>query len=278
MKKYLRSALLCAMTAVLLGLTACQSPSPAGSSQEPAASSSSAVSGDAASGSADVPSDRPTIPDGIPEDMHYLYDLSFSQRYDDRITDQFSLTLPDGNTFRLFEKYQYPGGASSRFGHDGDGMVPHEYSYYWYNSNDGALMIGTDDYVPDQVEYISYLWSNLPGTKTDLGVAVGSTERELLAYTDELFFVEFDEAITGVGSGFQGYGPIYNEDGYYQLDPRCEFDYAYLFQPSCDIMFYMKDGAVVAIETMHPFEARHVYGYDREAGLRETETRRAALS
>lgn len=44
-----------------------------------------------------------------------------------------------------------------------------------------------------------------------------------------------------------------------------------------DITFYMKDYAIAAIEIIEPYELRHVYGYDREAGLQYTEDKRGEI-
>lgn len=41
-----------------------------------------------------------------------------------------------------------------------------------------------------------------------------------------------------------------------------------------DITFYIKDRMVVAIEIVQLFELRHVYGYDRDAGLQYAEEQR----
>ncbi len=44
-----------------------------------------------------------------------------------------------------------------------------------------------------------------------------------------------------------------------------------------DITFYMKDGRIAAMESIEPYELRHVYGYDREAGLQYTEDKRGEI-
>ncbi|MEA4932579.1 MAG: hypothetical protein VB071_03180 [Lawsonibacter sp.] len=247
---------------------------------------SDTVQNEAALSGEEIASDRPTVPSNTPEEMEYLYDFRFSERYDDHITDDFSIELPnEGNlssdTFFLFEKYKNESAATKEYTYSGDGIVPYTYKRYWYAFEKGSLMIGTDYFETDQVEYISYLWSDKEGVKTNENVAVGSTEKELLsAYTDDLYYIDRDEALSEINlSAISILG--YQEGSTETLDEAYNFDYAYMWQPFTpekndirDITFYIKGGKVIAIEMINPFELRHVYGYDRDAGLRYTEEQR----
>lgn len=234
-----------------------------------------------------IVNDRPTVPENVAEGIGHLYDFRFSDRYDYRITDDFSLSLSDkdnpiGDTLFIFEKYQNEMNTVKEYLFDGDGIVPYMYKRYWYNLDNGNLMIGTHYYEPDNVEYISYLWSNIEGVKTNKDIAVGSTEKQLLsAYTDDLYYIDKEEAFTG-SDGLSVIGIIgYDEGNVKEFDDKYDFDYAYMWQPFTpetneirDITFYIKSGKIVAIEIIEPFELRHVYGYDRDAGLQYTDERR----
>jgi len=234
----------------------------------------------------EIANDRPTVPDNVPEGIDHLYDFRFSERYDSRITSDFSLVLfdkvnPISDTLSLFEKHHNEMDFEKEYLYDGDGMVPHMNKRYWYTFEKGNLMIGTHYYEPDKVEYISYLWSDIEGVKTNRNVAVGSVEKELLsAYTDDLYYIDKDEALSEIG--LSAIGIIgYNEGNLIELDENYDFDYAYVWQPFTsetneirDITFYIKGGKVVAIEVIEPYELRHVYGYDRKAGLQYTEEQR----
>ncbi len=230
--------------------------------------------------------DKPTIPENVAEGIENLYDFRFSERYDDRITDDFSISLSGeasaiGNPLFLLEKYQNKMDAVKEELYDGDGMVPYQHKRYWYNFKEGGLMVGTQYYEPDHVEYISYLWTDMQGAKTNQKVAVGSSEKELLsAYPDHLYYLDKDEALSE--NGMYGIIMIESPDGGLgKLDKKYDFDCAYLWQPFThenleirDIAFYIKGGKVAAIEMTEPFELRHVYGYDRETGLKHTEEQR----
>lgn len=207
--------------------------------------------------------DRPTIPDNVAEGIEYLYDFRFSEKYDDHITGDFSLSFSDKvshvpETFYLFDKYHNDAQATEETLYDGDGLVPHMYKRYGYSFEQGNLIIRTDYYEPDQVEYISYLWTDVEGVETNRNVAVGSTEDELLsAYNEHIYYFDKDEALS---------------------DELLDFEYAYFWQPYTlktnelrDITFYIKSGKVEAIEIVQPFELRYVYGYDHDAGLQRTE-------
>lgn len=61
-------------------------------------------------------------------------------------------------------------------------------------------------------------------------------------------------------------------------------DTPYMWQPFTpetneirDMTFYIKDGKVAALEIIEPYELRHVYGYDRDAGLQYANVKREAL-
>lgn len=234
-----------------------------------------------------VNNNRPTEPENVPEGMEHLYDFIFSDRYDNRITDNFSLSLSDiespiGDTLFLLEKYQNEINTVKEYLYDGEGMVPYMNKRYWYNFEKGNFMIGTHYYEPDNVEYISYLWSDIEGVKTNKNIAVGSTEKELLlAYTNDLYYIDKEEAISG-SDGLSVISIIGHDEGNIErLDEKYDFDYAYMWQPFTpetnklrDITFYIKDKGIIAIEIIEPFELRHVYGYDRDAGLRYTENQR----
>ncbi len=217
--------------------------------------------------------DRPTIPEDVAEGIEYLYDFRFSQRYDDRVSNSFSLTIPGvEKPLTLFERYQSDMEPEREFTYDGDGLVPHMYRRYWYTLKDGAsLLVETDFYEPDGVEYISYLWTNAEGAKTDLNIGVGSSEEELLgAYTEGLYYLEKEQAEPEVQK-MAG-----------DPEPDFRFDCGYTWQPFTqesndirDVTFYLQEGKVTSVEVMNPFELRYVYGYDRQAGLDDADAKRA---
>lgn len=290
-----KKTLVCALSlALLLSLAACGKPqSEQPGTSQPGAGQSSADQPDPAAGSAaqsepDLPleetgtADRPTLPDNAAEWMEYLYDFTFTERYDDNRTADFSLILPEnvhllssGHAIELYEKYQNEAVPDYIKVLDGDGMVPHLYKRYWYSCGAGQeLFLETDFYKPDNVEYVSCIHSNIEGVATNRGVAVGSSESELLsAYREDLYYLDKGET-----------GPRFAavESG---SDFQFVIEYAYTWQPFTpetneirDITFYMNDGKIVSIEVTSPFELRYVYGYDREAGLRIANERRAALN
>ena len=220
--------------------------------------------------------DRPTMPEDLPQDMAYLYDFFFSERYDRQVSDEFSLTgreLPGRGMFLLYEPYvnQLEGAVETTA--DGDGMTPYRLRQYRATLESGTLLVGTHYYEPDQLEYLSYLWTDIPGMKTVREVTVGSSEADLLrAYPEQLYYLTAQEASPGIWS-------LESES---DLSPS--FDCAYTWQPytqennDCrDITFYLKDGTVAAIEISSPYELRYVYGYDRDAGLETANANRAAL-
>jgi hypothetical protein len=279
MKNILRNILIGALAIMLFAqFTACGSPA----SPDKGIGSDEKIVDDRPAAN-----DKPTIPENVAEGIENLYDFRFSERYDDRITDDFSISLSGeastigGDTLFLFEKYQNKVNAVKEELYDGDGMVPYQHKRYWYSFKEGGLMVGTQYYEPDHVEYISYLWTDVEGAKTNQKVAVGSSEKQLLsAYTDHLYYLDKDEALSE--NGMYGIIMIESPDGDLgKLDEKYDFDCAYLWQPFTpetneirDIAFYIKDGKVAAIEMTEPFELRHVYGYDRDAGLKYTEEQR----
>ena len=157
-------------------------------------------------------------------------------------------------------------------------MVPHMYKTRRYGFVEGSLIIGTHYYKPDNVEYISYLWTDVRNIKTNKNIEVGSTEKELLStYTECLYYIDKNEAISEMGSLYY----IHEERDGEIFDENYDFDYAYMWQPFTpetneirDITFYIKGDKVTALEIIEPYELRHVYGYDRNAGLQHTVDRR----
>lgn len=219
---------------------------------------------------------KPTVPENIPEDMTYLYDFSFSERYDAKVDDAFSLTWPDGTVRSLYEQYKTQAdGLELSF--DGEGMTAYDYKRYWYSEGSDRGMVGTHHYELDELEYITYLWSDAAGVKTARGAAVGTSEAELVAlYPEDLYYVQQSEAFSEAVLGVYELTEVGREEATMGLKEAFDFEFAYCWQPFenndiRDITFYMRDGAVCAIEIAAPFELRHVYGFDREAALRHTE-------
>ena len=296
----MKKALACTLSlALLLSLAACGKPqseqpdaSQPGAGQSSTGQSSTGqpdpAAGSAAQSDPDLPpeeprtADRPTIPENLAEGMDYLYDFTFTERYDDRRTADFSLILPEnvqllssGHAVELYEKYQNEAVPDYTTVLDGDGMAPHLYKRYWYSCGAGQEMfVETDFYEPDNVEYVSCIYSNIGGVATNQGVAVGSPESELLsAYRENLYYISKGETEPRIAAV---------EDG---VPFRSVFEYAYAWQPytpetnECrDVTFYINDGKIVSIETISPFALRYVYGYDRETGRQTADERRAALN
>lgn len=248
MKVRLKKVLTGVMIVMLLCvLAACSKPMP--SADDPAASDRV------------IARDKPTIPENAAEGIDSLYDFRFSERYGDRVSGNFSLILPEGTGFHrdrlcLLEKYENKTPPVSVYSYDGEGMAPHMYKRYWYTfETGGSLLVETDFYEPDSVEYVSYFWTDAEGAKTNQGIGVGSTETALLsAYTEDLYYLDLDDAEPAMVK--------YAEDH----DAGFEFDHAYAWQPFTtenndirDITFYIKDGKVSSIEVAEPFELRYVY-------------------
>lgn len=270
MKKRLIFWVIALLVVMCVALTACDSSAPQHSVEQPNTSTNPTPE--------DITtpaSDQPTIPDDTAIGTEYLYDFKFSERYDNHVTSSFSLTFPSGtitgtesDTLYLLSRYRLQGVTAQENIYDGDGMVPHKYKDYDFSNESEVLFVETHLYEQDEVEYISYIYTNINGVKTDLGVGIGNSEKELLtAYTDNLYYLEMEQA-----------EPIYIS---LEPFPVCEFDYAYAWQPFTfetndirDITFYIRDGIIVAVEMVEPFELRYVYGYDREVGLQQaTENR-----
>lgn len=221
--------------------------------------------------------DKPTIPEDVAAGTEYLYDFRFTEKYDDQVTSDFALIFPSGNlegvknnTIFLLERYQLANKPIQESAYQSDGMQPHKLKDYYFDFNEiGSIYLTTDFYEPDDLEYVSFVWTNINGAKTNLGVGVGSSEQELLtAYTDKLYYLNQGDM----------------EPVYFSLDdgPDYEFEYAYAWRPFTaetneirDITFYMKDGAVAAIEMIKPFELRYVYGFNGEMALQKADENRA---
>lgn len=221
--------------------------------------------------------DKPTIPEDVAAGTEYLYDFKFAEKYDEQVTSDFSFTFPSGrlediknDTVFLLERYKLENTPVQENTYHSDGMQPHQLKDYCFDFNEiGSLYLKTDFYAPDSLEYVSFVWTDINGTKTNLGVGVGSSEKELLtAYTDNLYYLDKGNL-----------EPIYCS---LEDTPDYEFEYAYTWQPFTaetneirDITFYIKDGIVAAIEMVEPFELRYVYGFDCEAALQKANENRA---
>ncbi len=202
--------------------------------------------------------DVPTPPEVISEDLKSLYDFRFSERYDDRVQDDFSLLIPttgkdSSHILFLLDVYKTQYRVTEDYTLSDDGQVPYTTKRYLSTLGDGRLMIGTDDYEADHVEYISYLWSDLEGVRTNKGIAVGSAEADLLlAYPEALYYMDKEAALSGMDKtalSILSYGQLRT------LDENHDFDYVYLWQPYDpakndlrDITFFIRDGYVSAIE------------------------------
>lgn len=251
------------MMASLCLLTACSVET---QEQDTASADNSAVSSNA-------PADKPTVPAETPEDLREMYNFSFSERYDDKIAEAFSLMFSQDvqpNPMVLLQKYENQMEAVGERIYNSDGMEPHKYREYEYAVEAGGrLVVRTDYYEPDQAEYVSCLWTDLEGTRTNLGVGVGSSETDLLAaYQEDLYYLEGD----------------HTEQVWSDELSAVQYQYAYAWQPFTeenndirDITFYIRDGVVAAIEMTEPYELRYVYGYDRAAGLQAANKRREEL-
>ena len=201
--------------------------------------------------------------------------------------DDFSLNFSDvGNSmqenYTLFDSFKDLTQTAPVILHESDDLVPPEqHKLYWYTMDNGGLFVDTDYFELDQREYIAYLWTNIEGAKTNKTVAVGSSENDLLiAYKDNLLYLEKDEALSEKKSNLLSFSD-FSDEHLATLEEKYDFDYAYVWQPFTpetndirDITFFIKNYIVVAIEIIKPSELRHVYGYDRELGLQQTEEKR----
>lgn len=235
-----------------------------------------------------TPLDKPTIPQSVHEDLHYLWDFTFSERYDARMTDDFSLTLTDKSgqvhgTYTLFDHFNVEEQTIKVLGYESDDLTPpSQHNLYWFASQNGGLFVDTDYYALDNQVFIAYLWSNIEGMHTNKGVAVGSTESNLLmTYKDDLYYLEKDETLSATRSNLLSYSEFVDRN-LATLEKKYDFEYAFVWQPFTpetneirDITFFMKQSKVVGIEINMPPELRHVYGYDRDRGLALTEAMRA---
>lgn len=215
--------------------------------------------------------------------------------YAAQVTDDYSLTLPDGTTLRLCAPYAPLADCTREYFFDGDGMTVND--YLRHAREDYSLIVGTAYYSAERAEairqywsdfgpswsytyegkadeeFIDYLCTNVVGAKTDRGVAVGDGESAVLtAYPEKLLYISNGTEVWNAGSG---------EDGDYN-EPPIVFDYALAWRPyennDCrDITFYIKDGRVVTIEIISPYELRYVYGFDNEESDRVIAEKRAAL-
>lgn len=271
MEKRLAFGVAALFVVMCIALTACDSSIPWHSIERPDTST------DLMPENITIPdSDQPTIPDDAAVGTEYLYEFKFSERYDNCVISSFSLTFPSGtltgtesDTLYLLSRYQNQGAPAQENIYDGDGMTPYKYKDYDFSNESGSLFVKTHLYEPDDVEYINYICTNINGVKTNLGVGIGNSEKELLStYTDNLYYLETEQT----------------EPVYFSLEPSPvdEFDYAYAWQPftpetnECrDITFYIRDGMIVAVEMVEPFELRYVYGYDREVGLQQANENRS---
>ncbi len=235
-----------------------------------------------------IPLDKPTIPQNVHADLHYLWDFTFSERYDARMTDDFSLTLADKSgqvqgTYTLFDRFNVEEQTIKVLHHESDDLAPpSQHNLYWFASQNGGLFVDTDYFDLDNQVFIAYLWTNIEGMHTNKGVAIGSTESDLLiAYEDDLYYLEKDEALSETRSNLLSYSEFV-DNNLATLENKYDFEYAFIWQPftpetneSRDITFFINDSKIVGIEITMPPEVRHVYGYDRERGLALTEAMRA---
>lgn len=234
-----------------------------------------------------APLDKPTIPQNFHENLHYLWDFTFSGRYDARMTDDFSLILTDKSgkvqgTYTLFDHFNEEEETINVLRHESDDLAPpSQHNLYWFASQNGGLFVDTDYYALDNQEFITYLWTNSEGMHTNKGVAVGGTESNLLrTYEDDLYYLEKDEVLSSTRSNLLSYIDFV-DNNLATLEKKYDFEYAFVWQPFTpetneirDITFFMKQSKVVGIEINMPPELRHVYGYDRERGLALTEAMR----
>lgn len=216
----------------------------------------------AACGSSRSGSDTPTRPEALSKELEHLYDFHFSERYDEQILDEFSLLIPKegSDAFQilfLLDTYETKYRVTEAYAFPNDGLVPYIPKRYLSTFEDGSLMIGTDDYEADHVEYISYLWSDLEGVRTNKGVMVGSAEEAIfLNYTEHLYYMDKGEAFSNLNRSARS---ILGDGGTQTPDEKYDFDYAYLWQPADAaqndrryLTFFIRDGYVSAIEMQNP--------------------------
>lgn len=221
---------------------------------------------------------EPTIPEDVAVGTGHL-DVKFAEKYDEQVTGEFAVTFPSGywtglrdDTVFLLGRYTLEDTPVQENTHDSDGMQPYQIRERHFTLDRiGDLYVTTDFYGPDGLEYVRCVWTDIPGTKTSTGVGIGSSEKDLLtAYPGDLYYLD-KEDMEPIGSSL--------EDA-----PDAGAEYAYAWQPFTaetneirDITFYMKDGTVVAIELVEPFELRYVYGFDREMALQKADENRESI-
>lgn len=233
--------------------------------------------------------------EGTPQDI--------STHYAKQAAEDFSLALPDGMVLELAAPYAPFSGCTREYRFDGEEMYACERKRH--ANEDYSLIVGTDYYAAENTaqiqkflqtrvifdspvpytyfggtdeEFINYLRTNILGAETGRGVAVGDGEETVLkAYPDHLLYIPGDEAdMPGVRSDEEP--PAY-------CDPLFDCDYVLVWQPyddpvvtdNRDISFYIKDGTVMVIELVTPYELRYGYSPDREQSERVIAEKRAAL-
>lgn len=207
--------------------------------------------------------ERPSVPDRKWSIENY-FDFTFAERYDDKKDMDFSLTLPKekDDPIVLYDRFSYDTSVYKRYASGGkkyvyrsenDGLTAYDSNKYLCILNGGTfLALETDYYEPDDREYVSCVRTNAAGAATYRGIAVGSSQDELLAaYTEDVYYLTKEQT--------EMY-PIENE-------PAFDFDHAIVWQPftpetndTRDITFYIRNGKVSVIEVMQPYELRYVYG------------------
>ncbi|MBE6036991.1 MAG: hypothetical protein E7223_05205 [Clostridiales bacterium] len=218
----------------------------------------------------------PTLPENVAAGTEHLYDFFFADRYTYRMESIYSLYLPDGalpdtKVLTLYQEFVAPASQANASVQtlSGDGMVPHEYKLYRYDSQGGTLQLETHFYEPDQLEFLSSILTTLPGSSLAFGdpaqssVTIGSSEDAVLkAFPEHLYYLETgSRQVTTKGE------LMVDRNG-----APVEYDSLFFYQPyqnndGRDITFYMRNGKVVCMELCSPFELRYVYGVDREAAL-----------
>ena len=200
--------------------------------------------------------DCPTVPPDIPDYMSYLYDFAFSERYDKLVTTAFSLCIND-RILSLLEPYTNEKDPYKTVSYGGDGMVPYDTYRYWFKEDAGDLVIATHCYELDNKEYLSYIFTSIPGSILNSGVGIGSKIEDV-----ELIYTEHFRDLGGYDS-WSGTPELLRVDDELTFN---SYDHLYVWQPFTpetneirDITFFTKDGIVVAIEMMLPYEARYVY-------------------
>lgn len=220
--------------------------------------------------------ERPTVPTDAAEGTEYLYDFLFRERYGAKVDKTYTFMVlneesgsVDYYTLLMPVEGALEGAVAESI--DGDGMTPYQLKRYKQDGPDGSLVVGVHAYPLDEVEYISYLWTDRPEVWTDWYIGVGESEEDLLwSYWGRanLRLIKKEKA----------------ELDWMSAHSTWDFDELYVWQPFTpenndvrDITFYMKDRKVAAIEMTVPYELRYVYGHDAEAELQRADERRQGL-